>query len=322
MGKPGVKPLSTERRPASLAPRIPDGSTPHRVSDGEDWRSLEVLYGISSKDLMLFNFNTTIPANVNWYLREYVGCDLPDGPRNNWKFSTSADPGFVYIPTTFYNMYDLDDPDDSTVIIAGKPPSKVKWGASLNYPSGSPHGKILALEIGHLVIAALEGVGAHFALLSVGVVVAPFAAEAAVLAAIGGAHVDAMAIRAKSHMRDGYAIGVVLGANGAKPNYVKAHYMQHHTVGIPVRDTRPDYARGKRTSSEKLNVFNLALAAGYADGRSLNLPQVHQLFNILHSKIPGDVIPRKGEWKTWNDIQKRKYYNELSFAFKKLFIKG
>jgi hypothetical protein len=200
MGKPGVKPLSTERKPIPPAPK-PSTNTQgvshhHRVIDGEDWHSLAKLYEISAKQLMLFNFKTTDPDKVNWYLREYVGCDVPDEPRHNWKLSKSADPGIIYIPARIYNMYDLNDPD-----------------------------------------------------------------------------------------------------------------------------SRPDYARRNRSSTEPHNVFNIALASGYATGRTLNLPQRRSLFQLLHPRMAQEDLPSsKQQWDNWSDAKKSNYYNGLALAFKLQFL--
>ena len=51
----------------------PVNSIPYQVKDGDDWGS--VAHNIMDvKVLIAFNFKTTIPAEVNWYLHNYVGC--------------------------------------------------------------------------------------------------------------------------------------------------------------------------------------------------------------------------------------------------------
>src|SRR5262249_39738478 len=62
---------------------------------------------LSAFDLISFNFR--LAANelfyteqVNWYLREYVGCvHSLDGGRN-WAFSSDADPGYIFLPNKVY----------------------------------------------------------------------------------------------------------------------------------------------------------------------------------------------------------------------------
>jgi hypothetical protein len=37
-------------------------------------------------------------AEVNWYLRNYVGCDRPTADSLNWRFSSTARPGTIHLP--------------------------------------------------------------------------------------------------------------------------------------------------------------------------------------------------------------------------------
>jgi hypothetical protein len=50
--------------------------------------------------LIQFNFNTRNAEEVNYYLRVNVGCDKPTADGQNWKFTASARPGLIYVPTT------------------------------------------------------------------------------------------------------------------------------------------------------------------------------------------------------------------------------
>jgi hypothetical protein len=53
---------------------------------------------LTVKDLIVFNFGTDRPAEINWYLNHYVGCpETPD--KRNRMFSSSAKPGYIYYPT-------------------------------------------------------------------------------------------------------------------------------------------------------------------------------------------------------------------------------
>lgn len=102
---PSLKP-GFEIEPKSPVSRDyrPEGSVIHRVSDGEDWYSVARRYNLPVQDLIYSNFKTNVPREINWYLREYVRCDLPTADRKNWRFSTSARngggprAGVVYIP--------------------------------------------------------------------------------------------------------------------------------------------------------------------------------------------------------------------------------
>ena len=81
----------------------PHESVIHRVSDGEDWHRVAKRYNTPVDELIYSNFKTNVPREINWYLREYIRCDLPTADRKNWRFSTSARfgggprPGVVYV---------------------------------------------------------------------------------------------------------------------------------------------------------------------------------------------------------------------------------
>jgi len=77
---------------------IPADSYPYKVMNGDSWRSVATGRGIDVWELINFNFNTKNPEEVNWYLRQNVGCTLPTRDRANWRFSSDAKPGIIYIP--------------------------------------------------------------------------------------------------------------------------------------------------------------------------------------------------------------------------------
>src|SRR5207247_9514430 len=93
--------MANEREPDDPLPAdfVPDGKVAdHRVSDGEDWASVAAQYNVNVKDLIYFNFHTNVPEEVNWYLRRNTGCNVSKDGGLNWAFSSSADPGLIYIP--------------------------------------------------------------------------------------------------------------------------------------------------------------------------------------------------------------------------------
>src|SRR4030095_9730742 len=78
---------------------VPEGAVAtHRVSDGDDWASVAAQYNVNVNDLIYFNFHTNVPEEVNWYLRRNTGCNVSNDEGLNWAFSSSADPGLIYIP--------------------------------------------------------------------------------------------------------------------------------------------------------------------------------------------------------------------------------
>lgn len=94
-------PLSSayERKPVNERPKMaPFAGLPHRVRTGENWGTLAKYYGYASAaDLIQYNFGTTVPQEVNWYLREHVGCNVATPDKKNWRFTDSASPGVIYI---------------------------------------------------------------------------------------------------------------------------------------------------------------------------------------------------------------------------------
>ena len=74
----------------------------HQVRDGDSWQTLAQRYGVPASSIILANFKTLVPAEVNWYLHHYVGCNRPTHDGRNWMFSASAKPGIIQIPPTRY----------------------------------------------------------------------------------------------------------------------------------------------------------------------------------------------------------------------------
>lgn len=99
-----VKPLQNETLPTSLVSRAqPDDSFPYKVQDGDTWESVAARNYKTARSLIWFNFKVDVDDRgatnvVNWYLREYVGCNVSLDNGRNWAFSSSADPGIIYIP--------------------------------------------------------------------------------------------------------------------------------------------------------------------------------------------------------------------------------
>jgi len=95
-----------ERKPRNPVPGTPtlDNATPYRVRDGDSWSTIARRFGISERALIYANFQTLVPAEVNWYLYHRVGCRRPTRDGNNWMFSASAVPGTIQIPSTVYDL--------------------------------------------------------------------------------------------------------------------------------------------------------------------------------------------------------------------------
>jgi hypothetical protein len=86
--------------PKTMATFPPRGYVrPHKVQTGENWWTLAEKYRRKDPwDLIRFNFGTSNPDEVNWYLANKVGCTLTTDDRKNFRFSSNASPGLIYIP--------------------------------------------------------------------------------------------------------------------------------------------------------------------------------------------------------------------------------
>ncbi len=63
---------------------------------GTNWWNLANRFGYENPwDLIIYNFRTEDPREVNWYLEQFVGCYIHDG--DNYLFADAA-PGFIYLP--------------------------------------------------------------------------------------------------------------------------------------------------------------------------------------------------------------------------------
>lgn len=86
---------------------VPPNSRPYKVKDGDSWESVAESQGMPAWNLIRFNYPyAKETAEVNWYLRRYVGCvqATPDG--KNWTFSSAATPGIIHLPTKRVEMED------------------------------------------------------------------------------------------------------------------------------------------------------------------------------------------------------------------------
>lgn len=102
--------MPIEKRPSNPVPKGPPPGKPgkpHRVQDGESWESVAQKYRVPVLQLIQYNFATRDPAEVNWYLREHVGCKLPTMDQKNWRFSSTANPGVINIPQQTLVMHEI-----------------------------------------------------------------------------------------------------------------------------------------------------------------------------------------------------------------------
>src|SRR5262249_13061926 len=99
--------MPIEKRPENPIPKGPrpgSRTPPHKVHDNETLETVAQKYGLSVSALLLHNFGTLDEREINWYLRENVGCNLPTHDQKNWRFSSTAKPGLIFIPQETLRM--------------------------------------------------------------------------------------------------------------------------------------------------------------------------------------------------------------------------
>jgi hypothetical protein len=102
----------------------------------DTWESVAEMFMVDVKQLIFFNFLTTEPDEVNWYLHHHTGCNKVSPSGNNWMFSNSANPGFIFIPPADHDPIDAD-PDQ---ICAWTPNSAQKFLQRLDAVSSGMSG--------------------------------------------------------------------------------------------------------------------------------------------------------------------------------------
>jgi hypothetical protein len=93
---------------------VPPGGVPYRLKNGDNWISIAQQLGMAPESLIFFNYGTSEPKHVNYYLKHNVGCKVvsPDG--KNYSF-TDADPGIIYVPSAASNFHYINAPINPVV---------------------------------------------------------------------------------------------------------------------------------------------------------------------------------------------------------------
>jgi hypothetical protein len=74
----------------------------YKVKDGDSLAGIARNGGIPSNALLKYCFGTIDPREVNWYLRNRVGCKVYAPEAKNFSFSDSAEPGLIWVPDYVY----------------------------------------------------------------------------------------------------------------------------------------------------------------------------------------------------------------------------
>jgi hypothetical protein len=98
-----------ESKPSQSEVFPPTFGTQYKVRTGDSWKSIAKANGLGTWTLIKFNFPVvrnasdfqTMCRQVNWLLRNHVGCTMTaDGM--NYRFDSADTPGVIYIPRRGY----------------------------------------------------------------------------------------------------------------------------------------------------------------------------------------------------------------------------
>jgi hypothetical protein len=104
MNPPPPLPATWEQEPSPdrYKSHYPLNAVPYKVQDGDNFMTLAALSGMSIKALLEFNFLTTKPQTINWYLRNYVGCTTQSWDNKSYSFRSADEPGILEFPPQAY----------------------------------------------------------------------------------------------------------------------------------------------------------------------------------------------------------------------------
>ena len=75
----------------------PQGWFRYKVRYGDNWWSIASKDGWADPfDLIEYNFKTRKPKEINWYLRNFVGCTHATSDGFNHVFTDNLTPGYIY----------------------------------------------------------------------------------------------------------------------------------------------------------------------------------------------------------------------------------
>ncbi len=290
----------------------PPHSKTHTLKDTDTWETIAALYHLDVKQLIKFNFHTTVPEEVNWYLRRRTGCKVPSPSGLNWRFSSPRNsnpsapfPGIIHIPIKV--MYFDGEELEGTPGVEQEPGEGMdEWFShhgvhlvhimldGIEWSEVAAQAFHLISETG-LLEGALTVAGPAVALIGLGIILG-----------IGG--LEAMEQIKYDEALWGLSYGVVLGAGGAPKAFLKMHhFLEHprHSITDPEQEKNFDLA------------YKRGFVGGYVFGKKLNSAQRVSLFK----KIRAALRTPAPNFEKWTAGEAEKYYREMGVAFRRYILK-
>lgn len=285
----------------------------HFVADTDEWWTVARKYDVSAGDLIEFNFATRIPEEINWYLRELVGCKLAGPEGYNYSFR-GADPAKrkIYIPPITEGKEKAPEfqapPVVSVPQLALTPAEIEKFSGVSGLDTAKWFRLILTIGNGLKTLifnVTSAGAGATAALL--GTFFSVLATAVLVALAFGIPVAEAKQLVREKNLRAGFAVGVVIVILGYGKQKLEKHRLKESRGGF-----KPKYMQG---IAEK--AFNFGLAIGYDSTLKLSQSEKAALSQHLASIVIDEA--KKGKYelnmKTWTDD---KWIYTYSRAFEKI----
>ncbi|WP_128925216.1 hypothetical protein [Bradyrhizobium guangxiense] len=310
-----VQPLRNERRPLKpLQPWTqPDNTSRYKVRTGDTWLTLAARnhHQYSEHDIIWVNFRLSpldrfYTDQVNWYLREYVGCRHSlDGGRN-WAFTDDADPGYIFLPNLTYN--------EDAIAITGR--RGVGGVSAPGYSDQNAYDTISqALDIYGVADMGISMSEIPLGALAEGgmIVTGALASIVGPFVALGSPYNDALKYKSRQHFFGGFCSSFVMRADGWSAAMVSDFYPP---LGYPPLDSVfPE----KRETFRKL--YNFGLQAGRLQASRLNTVDRKNLFVLLRSRL-SDADGRywSGDVKEWSVRKKKDYYDRLGAILLKMML--
>jgi hypothetical protein len=312
-----VKPLQNEKRPLKpIWPWVqPPDTYRYKVKSSDTWLTLgaqnDHQYGAEQLIWINFGLNGTehfYTEQVNWYLREYVGCCESLDHGRNWAFTNAADPGYIFLPFLTYNM--------DGIAIGGKP--AIGGVSAPGYSDKNAYNVISkALDI---YSWADMGIGVLEiplpALLEGGMIVTgTLAAVVGPLVALGSPYNDILQQKNREYFFTAFCSTFVMTADGWSAETVNDYYPQK--AFAPGESFLPE----KREAFRKL--YNFGLKAGRLQGSRLNTVDTKNLFKLLRSRLkPAEAQDYSGDVKSWSRKKKIDYYDRLASILKQIMLEN